>query len=213
MAAVPEPTGTPVALQIRCAALPAAHGPVDPICLLFLDEPGSPLLGVTEWQQASVAPQFHTVLTLAVSPSLQLDSPLRLQVRQVDNQYWDETTADPKAALLAMPLLGDCTFVLREALATAANGLALPLILTAIGTEPFRAAVRVVLPVANEPWSRPSTYGLAHSCVHYCFPATSSSSASSSSDTSSSSSSSSASDGNASTAEELEDFFADRSLS
>ena len=57
--------------------LPAVHGPVDPICLLFLDEPGSPLLGVTEWQQGSAAPQFLTVLTLAVSPSLQLDSPLR----------------------------------------------------------------------------------------------------------------------------------------
>ena len=38
-----------VALQIRCANLPAAHGPVDPICLLFLDgdqPPGPALLGV-----------------------------------------------------------------------------------------------------------------------------------------------------------------------
>ena len=172
--AVPDADSAPrVALQIQCAALPTNHGAVNPICVLFLDQPGSALIGTTEWQQAVIAPSFRTVLMLPPSSSqspMQMDSQLRLQIRHVDDEFWDAQAIDAKPALLAMPLLGDCTFRLQEALSAASSGLALQLMLTAIGTEPFRAAVRVTRPAVGEPWAQPAALALPHSCIHYAFP-------------------------------------------
>ena len=77
------------------------------------------LLGRTEWCQRTASPAFCAVVSLDLA-SLRggVGSTLELQLRHVEEPFWDARDADEAAALRAMPLLGRASFSLAAPLAS-----------------------------------------------------------------------------------------------
>ena len=88
-----------------------------PIAILLISEEPWKVLGYTEWQQETDQPAFDTVIPVdaAVLPGGPNGS-LFLQIRQVDDPFWDTHEAAAPAALQAMRLLGRATFKMQQAL-------------------------------------------------------------------------------------------------
>ena len=148
-----------LALRVRCEGISPSHGPVNPICVLLGSEE---LLLFTEWQQATVAPQFSTVLVIPSEPQ---EAVLRLQVRHVEDPFWDGLRHGSSTALLAMPLLGECSFTVHDAHGAHQSGL--PLLL--LGSDGFRATISVAIAMQSEPWGEPERITFHHSCTNYSF--------------------------------------------
>lgn len=88
-----------------------------PIAILLLSEEPWKVLGYTEWQADTDQPAFDTVVLVdaAVLPGGPSAS-LYLQVRHVDDPYWDALQADAPEAMQQMRLLGRATFKMSQAL-------------------------------------------------------------------------------------------------
>ena len=179
MARVPareDPSGS-LAVRIAIDGLQGGTGQsaaLSPIAILLAGDRAAPI-GVTEWQQATLAPRFATVLSLPDHAR----TPLRLQVRHVADPLWDAAgTTD--AVLQAMPLVGQGVFSLDAALAACASGQPLKLSLStpelaeapvATTAAPL-AYLTFTRPLPEEPWSRwslPDALSLQHSSANFCF--------------------------------------------
>ena len=164
------------ALAVSVESLPSAHGQIDPVCMCFRTEPFA-YLAHTEWHTAAIAPHFATMLLIdskMVRNTSGQEAPMRLQIRQVTDPFWDETPASFDRALRAMPLLGHCTITLEAARAAAESGMPLSLIMSVeggpSGAQPsFKVSVRAFTCKRGGPWGQPNVSDLHHSCVNYRF--------------------------------------------
>ena len=129
------------ALAVSVESLPSAHGQIDPVCMCFRTEPFA-YLAHTEWHTAAIAPHFATMLLIdskMVRNTSGQEAPMRLQIRQVTDPFWDETPASFDRALRAMPLLGHCTITLEAARAAAESGMPLSLVMSVEGGRRARS--------------------------------------------------------------------------
>ena len=180
-----------LALAVSAERLPSAHGPVNPICMLFRADPFA-LIGHTEWHTAAISPHFATVLPLdwgilrnnnhvkrsgsnhggAAAAAAPTEVPLHVQIRHVVDPFWDESPSNTEKAVRAMPLLGHGTLTLEEVQTAAANGTPITLVMRGEdgrGPGSFKLSVRVFSSKPGEPWGQANASALAHSCVSYRF--------------------------------------------
>ena len=146
---------------------------INPICILCRLEPFE-LLAFTEWQDAAPMPQFASVLQLP--EHFKQFGTLLLQFRHVNNSFWDAHADGATASILAMPLLGSCTFAWEDAASAPDSGLLLPIVLdgepwqsSGMERSKLHATVRISVPIAGEPWSQAISCKLQRSVAHFCF--------------------------------------------
>ena len=156
------------------------HAPserVNPICLLF-DSSGQKLAN-TEWQEGTTDPAFSTVLSVVANED---DDVFHLQLKHVDDPFWDSASQDSADQIAAMPLLGFASFTAEEARRSAmppARPLALSLSTHVLrhdreGAWACSATVRV-LPASNNGPQFTNESSLQHSRCNFlfgCGPAT-----------------------------------------
>ena len=125
---------------------------VNPICLIF-DSSGR-ILAHTEWQEGVADPAFLTVLSVMANDD---DDIFHLQLKHVDDPFWDSDSEHGADRISAMPLLGFASFTAEEARRSAmppARPLALSLSTHVLshdrdGAWACSATIRVLPPSSN----------------------------------------------------------------
>ena len=151
---------------------PPQSGRPNPVCILL--DANSRLCGVTEWHHGTGEPSFAAMLSVSADDD---GAVLQLQLRHVDDAYWDSGAESSHIAqLAAMPVLGSASFTVgdaRRSAAAAARPFALALALDSSRTdfselEPCSAFVRVV-PTAADAVQYGNRLALQHSCCNFAF--------------------------------------------
>jgi hypothetical protein len=170
-----NPAGAPsesCEVAIRCRHLPGG-AQCNPVALLLDVSSSSVLLGRTEWRQKTDAPVFSALICFdAATLSRGTATTLELQIRHVEEPFWDQREADEVAALHAMPLLGRAPFRFSAALEAPYRQLGLRLASgPAVETDPeFPATAELrVRSAAGWPGNR---LVAGHSSVNYRFRCT-----------------------------------------
>lgn len=159
-------------VAVRCRHLPGG-AQCNPVALLLDVSASYVLLGRTEWRQKTDSPVFSALICFdAAMVSRGPATTLELQLRHVEEPFWDQRDADEVAALHAMPLLGRAPFRFQAALEAPHGQLGLRLAAEP-GVElgpgfPATAELRV-RSAAGWPCNR---LGAEHSAVNYLFRCT-----------------------------------------
>ena len=121
---VPQPSSAASELceiSVCCSGLQGG-GHCSPVALLLDISTRAVLLGRTEWRHKAESPVFAGLICFdAAALGHGATSKLELQIRHVEEPFWDQRDADEAAALSAMPLLGRAAFRFGAAL-EAENG-------------------------------------------------------------------------------------------
>ena len=172
-------SGTLMTMRVAIDGLAQPSNELNPLAVLRSGS--STLVCVTEWQSSTNSPSFASVVSL---PSSDADN-FTLQIRHVDEAFWDEVGATEKQ-LRALPLLGSCVFTRIAAQDACAAHEPLMLAISAPpefppssqtraaaqqSTSPATARLWFAVPLPGEPWSRCESLSLEHSTANFCFAA------------------------------------------